>query len=204
MAKRKPITLKELKEFGERFDKQWHSPNGLPEDDSPISQTVMVLAYTAYVEHLLMILLDKVFVELECAECKECKKGNRCSKNDTIFSPKEPLESYSKCADLALRLGLITPLMRANLAHVGSIRNLFAHHPSLMSFDDVEVRKHCECLRFPHSLGNKPSPAFESDIPSERFESAILWASCSIENIQERAKRFVTVWPKSLWNDPGC
>jgi hypothetical protein len=137
--------------------------------DSPMASLAVALLVAALLENALMTLLDRFFIPVNCGRCKACKKGERCTKNDTIFQLNQALESFSKCADLALRLGLITPLMRENMALIATIRNTFAHHPGTLDFDNHKIGQYCDLLAFPKI---QLPPSFmdipESEIPRKQ------------------------------------
>src|ERR1700721_2173691 len=103
---RKPLSLQD---FPVNFSDEL-SP--IINNHSPMADMAVALVLTAILENMLMTALDRFFVILQCGECNACKKGQRCSKNDLVFSINGALDGLSKCADLALRLGIITLSMR--------------------------------------------------------------------------------------------
>jgi hypothetical protein len=143
MAKRKPLSLAALKAA-------INSDIGnIMEIDSPTTDMATALVLCAHLEHAVMTMLDVFFVEIKCGLCDECKKGIKCKKNNEIFSIKGTLESFSKCCDLALRVGLINQRLRDNLKYIGNIRNCFAHSPLPLDFNDAEIVIYCNNLAIP-------------------------------------------------------
>ena len=189
--------------IGDKLDEDFHL---LLTDNSPTAQTALVLTLTAQLEHSLMEMLDKFFMVLKCGRCEPCKKGARCKTNDTIFAPKETLESFSKCADLSLRTGLVTPLMRETLSHIGSIRNRFAHHACLIDFDDIVIKQHCQQLRTPKwagklgKFGGIDIAGDGSNKNRDQFVRSFVWMFCAMQSAASCTKRCVSGWPEWI----GC
>jgi hypothetical protein len=216
MARRRPLTKEDEAQLFPSIDgtdKEFFSLlfDEIDEKYSKAAQTALTLILASNLEHSLMKLLDSFFVIIKCGECKECKKGQRCKKNDTIFAQKETLESFSKCADLAFRLGLITPTTRANLSRIGSVRNRFAHHPCAIGFDDPEVKKDCRNLVIPRThetcssdeISDDPKSQNAIDAAKSRYIDAALWVGCCISGAQISLKRCVPIWSQSQWEFSG-
>ena len=56
---------------------------------------------------------------------------------------------FWESSEVAYGLGLIGPTSLEDLQRIGWIRNKFAHHPSVNSFDDARVRKFVDDLETP-------------------------------------------------------
>jgi DNA-binding MltR family transcriptional regulator len=93
-----------------------------------------VLIAAAFLEKALTSLLGKLFVECETAK--------------NVLSENGFLGEFSRCADTAYCLGLISKGMLENLKRIGKIRNLFAHSHQFLDFDTEEVKELCESLTF--------------------------------------------------------
>jgi hypothetical protein len=146
-------------------------------DTSPTASMAITMVLVSFVEHLLMMMLDRRFVDLKCGECQKCKNGERCDKNDSIYDIKGTLNSFSKCADVALRIGLITMPMRKNLAHIADVRNRFAHNPGLIDFSDSDVERSVKQITFPKikipkRLAGVPIPTRDDPVHGEIVDFA--------------------------------
>ena len=65
-----------------------------------------------------------------------------------LFDFNSPLGSFSSRIKMAYYLGKISKSMRRNLDLLRKIRNKFAHHPNVVSFDDKSVASQCRDLSF--------------------------------------------------------
>lgn len=119
-----------------------HSPEQLSDESKALyealngaSPLACALIAGAFVEKALTSLLSKSFVKCETAS--------------GILGNNGFLGEFSRCADMAYCLGLISKGMLANVKTIGMIRNRFAHSHQLIDFDDQEVRDHCRKLVMP-------------------------------------------------------
>jgi hypothetical protein len=151
-SKRRPLT-------DEEFTKQFLASIG--RDFSGDLAAAIVLS--SLLENGLMRLIDSRLVQLKCGRCKPCLAGKRCKKNDVIFSPKGGMDGFDKCAELALRMGIINSKFRENLSVIASIRNRFAHHPGVIDFNDDQIAK--SCLELYPALRPVPREVFSDDHP---------------------------------------
>jgi hypothetical protein len=156
--KRAPM---EMADFTAVFTQDWSAPLF---GTGPMADAATATLFAAFLEQLLMILLDRFFVVLKCGACRDCKAGRRCGQNDTIFAMKGTLDSYSKCADVSLRLGLITSAFRKNVQLVGEVRNRFAHYPGLITFDDKWIKHAVSQLA-------QPKTPYPADAPPNTLPS---------------------------------
>lgn len=85
--------------------------------------------------------LDKKLGEL----LKACMVQHR-KMEEELFVGQNPLSSFSSRIKLAYYLGKIAPSERKDLDTIRSIRNEFAHHANLLSFDDQSIRDRCNNL----------------------------------------------------------
>ncbi|WP_052161973.1 MltR family transcriptional regulator [Aquabacterium sp. NJ1] len=65
-----------------------------------------------------------------------------------LFDGNAPLASFSARIKMAFYLGKISKECRADLDTIRSIRNKFAHHAEIISFDDKAIADQCKSLRF--------------------------------------------------------
>ena len=78
-----------------------------------------------------------------------------------LFEGTAPLSSFSARIKLAFYLGKISKECRADLDTIRSIRNEFAHHAELVSFDSQSVADRCRNLQFSfHKRENRPRGHF--------------------------------------------
>jgi hypothetical protein len=63
-----------------------------------------------------------------------------------LFGNQAPLATFSNRIRLAFYLGKISAETRADLERIRSIRNDFAHHPEILSFEMTTVRDRCSSL----------------------------------------------------------
>src|SRR5262245_40928148 len=99
------------------------------------SAIAAALVAAALLENALMTLLHSFFIQDE--------------RTNALFRVRGTLESFSKCAEMAYCLGLISEAMLKNLERVGKIRNRFAHSMSLPNFNDQQISDLCAALTFP-------------------------------------------------------
>lgn len=73
---------------------------------------------------------------------------------DDIFSDggNGPLSSFSAKIRICYAMGLISSTTRSQIEIVKNIRNHFAHHKNIVSFDFPEVQEECKKLRVPKYL----------------------------------------------------
>jgi DNA-binding MltR family transcriptional regulator len=78
-----------------------------------------------------------------------------------LFEGTAPLSSFSAKIKLAFYLGKISKECRADLDTIRGIRNEFAHHAELMSFDDQSIADRCRNLQFSyHKRDGRPRGHF--------------------------------------------
>jgi DNA-binding MltR family transcriptional regulator len=82
--------------------------------------------------------LDKALRDL----LKSCLVKHR-KLDEEIFGSQSPLGSFSSRIKLAYYLGKIAPSERKDLDGIRLIRNDFAHHAELLSFEDQSIRDRC-------------------------------------------------------------
>lgn len=63
--------------------------------------------------------------------------------DEEMFGSQSPAGSFSSRIKLAYYLGKIAPSERRDLDTIRSIRNEFAHHAELLSFEDQSIRDRC-------------------------------------------------------------
>jgi DNA-binding MltR family transcriptional regulator len=66
--------------------------------------------------------------------------------DEEMFEGQSPLSSFSSRIKLAYYLGKIAKSERRDLDTIRSIRNEFAHHAELLSFEDQSIRDRCSNL----------------------------------------------------------
>lgn len=96
--------------------------------------------------------LDKSLGDL----LKACMVQGR-KMEEELFTGQAPLSTFSSRIKLAYYLGKIAPSERKDLDTIRSIRNEFAHHAELLSFDDQSIRDRCNNLT--HNWREKGAPA---------------------------------------------
>lgn len=85
--------------------------------------------------------IDKALGDL----LKACMVQHR-KLDEELFVGQNPLSSFSSRIKLAYYLGKIAPSERKDLDTIRSIRNEFAHHANLLSFEDQSIRDRCNNL----------------------------------------------------------
>ncbi|MEF8733745.1 MAG: MltR family transcriptional regulator [Candidatus Accumulibacter meliphilus] len=65
-----------------------------------------------------------------------------------LFDFNSPLGTFSSRIKMAYYLGKISKEVRQDLDLLRDIRNRFAHHPSVVSFDDEKIANKCRELQF--------------------------------------------------------
>lgn len=162
----------------EAFQKAFHGSNE--------SECATVILSVAILEKSLITLLDKYLL----------RTGHK-QEDDDIFSYHGPLGSFSSCAQMAFRLGLIPWGLYENLIAINKIRNLFAHSHEPLDFDNEEVLKWCSKFTSPlmylsfHMTETKETTrAFETLSPFKKFLTISGNASwrilCYAENVTHR------------------
>lgn len=68
--------------------------------------------------------------------------------DEEMFGSQSPLAGFSSRIKAAFYLGKIAPSERKDLDTIRSIRNEFAHHAELLSFEDQSIRDRCANLTF--------------------------------------------------------
>ncbi|MEY1639740.1 MltR family transcriptional regulator [Tenuifilum osseticum] len=103
-----------------------------------------VLLGSSYIENQLKILLEKILI------------GTKKHKKD-LFSGYGPLSTFSSKIKLSYSLGIISENLYKELEIIKSIRNLFAHYPDKISFDNVEIIKLCNKLKLSYKIKKEES-----------------------------------------------
>jgi DNA-binding MltR family transcriptional regulator len=80
---------------------------------------------------------------------------------ESILNHNGTLGEFSRCANMAYCLGLITDGMRENLSNIAKIRNLFAHSDDFIDFDDPGVKSLCKKLTAPKAWVLRPEKGKE-------------------------------------------
>jgi DNA-binding MltR family transcriptional regulator len=88
----------------------------------------------AYVQTALEVLLRKSLID-------------EPSSIDELFSENRPLGSFSSCIVMAYCMGLIGPVLRADLDTIRKIRNDFAHTHKNLRFEDDPISSRCQNFR---------------------------------------------------------
>jgi DNA-binding MltR family transcriptional regulator len=96
------------------------------------SPTIQAIVSAALTEKALVTLLSNYFVQRDTSK--------------SVLSENGALGEFSKCADMAYCLGLISGGMLHNLKLIGKIRNLFAHAHEFIDFNHPEVAELCSKL----------------------------------------------------------
>lgn len=91
-----------------------------------------------------------------------------------LFDFNSPLGTFSSRIKMAYYLGKISKEARRDLDLLRDIRNKFAHHPSVVSFDDESVANKCRELKF--SFRNN------KDKPRLHFLGSVLGVLAQIHN----------------------
>jgi hypothetical protein len=60
-----------------------------------------------------------------------------------LFKGYAPLSSFSSRVDIAFALGFVPKILRDELSRIRKIRNHFAHHPDVTSFEVSPVKDWC-------------------------------------------------------------
>jgi hypothetical protein len=180
-SKRKAIPIEVLRQ---KYDEYLRASA----EQSPMIQVIVSAALT---EEALVTLLSNFFVEGTTSE--NILKG--------------ALSGFSQCTETAYCLGLISDGMLDNLKLVGKIRNLFAHTPEFLDFDNPEVKSLCSQLTankgwiLPMSGGEgvPVETALKSKSSRQRFTS--LCSALCMTLIRkaaqvERRKTIKDGWPK--------
>ncbi|WP_215779878.1 MltR family transcriptional regulator [Paludibacterium sp. B53371] len=82
-----------------------------------------------------------------------------------LFEGTAPLSSFSARIKLAFYLGKISKECRADLDTIRRIRNEFAHHAELISFDDQSIAGRCRNLQFSyHERTQQPRSHFTAAV----------------------------------------
>lgn len=82
-----------------------------------------------------------------------------------LFEGTAPLSSFSARIKLAFYLGKISKECRADLDIIRGIRNEFAHHAELISFDDQSIADRCRNFQFSyHKQQNRPRAHFTAAV----------------------------------------
>lgn len=78
-----------------------------------------------------------------------------------LFEGNAPLSSFSARIKLAFYLGKISKECRKDLDTIRGIRNEFAHHAQIISFDDQSIADRCRNLQFSyHDRAHRPRGNF--------------------------------------------
>lgn len=100
--------------------------------------------------------LDKALSDLLYLSLVEDKRIEK-----DLFEGTAPLSSFSARIKLAFYLGKISKECRADLDTIRGIRNDFAHHAELISFDNQSIADRCRNLQFSyHKRENRPRGHF--------------------------------------------
>jgi DNA-binding MltR family transcriptional regulator len=86
------------------------------------------------------------FLEEELASLLKGYFVNNKKYVDEIFSPSGPLDSFSSRINMSYCLGLISNVARKDLNLIRKIRNRFAHSAENVSFEDTDIKAHCDKL----------------------------------------------------------
>jgi DNA-binding MltR family transcriptional regulator len=85
--------------------------------------------------------------------------------DDDLFKGIRPLSSFSSRIVLTYYLGKISLECRRDLDMIRKIRNDFAHHASLISFDTQEMTNRCKTLSFSyHTKDGRPRAHFTAAV----------------------------------------
>lgn len=104
--------------------------------------------------------LDKALSDLLFLSLVEDKKIDK-----DLFEGTAPLSSFSARIKLAYYLGKISKVCRSDLDMIRGIRNEFAHHAEIISFDDQSIADRCRNLRFSyHEKVQKPRAHFTAAV----------------------------------------
>jgi hypothetical protein len=134
MAKRKPKSLEEVTagDFAKTLKGNLLQVEKPLAEESPLACAVLG---ASILENALMTLLGKFLINGET------------SKN--LFDIGNPLDSLSRCTQLAYCLGFIPDIVRQNIATIGQIRNEFAHNLKIIDFKHPDIVKLCNKLTWP-------------------------------------------------------
>ncbi len=114
--------------------------------------------------------LDKVLSDLlYCSVVYEPKKIDK-----ELFEFNSPLGTFSSRIKMAYYLGQISKVTRRDLDLLRKIRNKFAHHPTVTSFNDEDVANQCRELKF--SFRKK------DDDPRSHFLGAVFGLLAQLQN----------------------
>lgn len=130
MAKRQIVSLEILSEDSQKFF------NFLNES----SDLGAILVATSYLDASLAGLLHNYLIE--------------SSVSDKLLAVRGPLGSFVARADAAYALGLISKSMYQSLLTIAEIRNECAHHHLELTFEDPEIKRHCDSLNYLKLLFN--------------------------------------------------
>lgn len=116
-----PEWINKLVEIGRTYDKE--------------SDRAAAILCASFFEHRLEVGLRTVLVE--------------DSVTDRLFDAYAPLSTFSAKIDFAYSLGYVSQKAYRNLGLIRKIRNHFAHHPDITSFDVSPVRDWSKSLTLP-------------------------------------------------------
>lgn len=102
-----------------------------------------VLTAVAYLDHELGKLFERILVQ-----------DDESTKN--VLEGYGPLATLSARIELAYGLGYLAPKQRRDLHLIRKIRNIFAHRPSIITFDCEEVSSRCQELYYDVFCENLP------------------------------------------------
>lgn len=103
-----------------------------------------VLTAVAYLDHELGKLFERILVQ-----------DDELTKN--VLEGYGPLATLSARIELAYGLGYLAPKQRRDLHLIRKIRNIFAHRPSIITFDCEEVSSRCQELYYNAFCENLPA-----------------------------------------------
>ena len=126
----------------EYFDQLVNEVKTFREQLTAESDRGCALFATAYLDKALS---DLLFVSVVSGPTKKIEKD--------LFDFNSPLGTFSSRIKMAYYLGKISMESRRDLDLLRSIRNTFAHHPTVVSFDDESISNKCRELKF--SFRNK-------------------------------------------------
>jgi len=157
----------------EVFDENWHL---MYEELAGESESACVIVGVAYLDDLLGQVLEQYLLENLSVHYELLDSENLNA----------PLSSFGARITVSYAMGLLSQSDVEALRKLKKIRNRFAHSLK-MSFQDDEVRSHCERLR---ELLKEPHYVSEPPTPREIFQSVVAYYSGGLSEKLDLMKEF--------------
>ncbi len=87
---------------------------------------------------------------------------------EQLFKGTSALSTFSAKIDMAFALGLITEEIKKNLDYIRKIRNHFAHHPTVTSYKNSQVRNLCSNFSLLEKYEDGTTRNVADDVPEPR------------------------------------